>query len=77
MKTHTVKKGDTLSSIAKKYGTSVSTLVSLNIIKDPNRIQVGQVLTVSKGSESLQTVLKTCLKDIEKLESFKKLSSML
>ena len=77
MATHTVKKGDTLSAIAKKYGTSVSALVSLNKIKDANKISVGQVLTVSKGSENLQTVLNECLRDIEKLASYKKLMNML
>ena len=43
-KTHTVVKGDTLSEIAQKYGTTVDTLVQLNGIKDPNLIVVGQVL---------------------------------
>lgn len=45
-KTYTVKKGDTLSSIAKKYKTTVSALVKKNNIKDKNLIQVGQVLKV-------------------------------
>ena len=43
-KTYTVVKGDTLSEIAQKYGTTVDTLVQLNGIKDPNLIVVGQVL---------------------------------
>jgi LysM repeat protein len=42
--TYTVKKNDTLSSIAKKYNTTVAKLVSLNNIKNPNIIKVGQVL---------------------------------
>lgn len=37
-----VKKGDTLSGIAKKYNTSVNHLVALNNIKNPNLIFVGQ-----------------------------------
>lgn len=45
--TYTVKKGDTLTSIAKKYDTTISKLVSLNNIKDPNYIVVGQVLIIS------------------------------
>lgn len=45
--TYTVKKGDTLASIAKKYDTTISKLVSLNNIKDPNYIVVGQVLIIS------------------------------
>ncbi len=44
--TYTVKKGDTLSSIAKKYGITVSQIVNINNIKHPNLIYVGQVLTI-------------------------------
>ena len=44
--TYTVQKGDTLSSIANKYGTSVDALVKANNIKNPNVINVGQKLTI-------------------------------
>lgn len=44
--TYTVKSGDTLTSIAAKYGTSVAALVRLNNIKNKNLIYVGQVLKV-------------------------------
>ena len=50
--TYTVKKGDTLSGIASKYGTTVSKLVSLNNIKNPDLIYIGQVLTISKTTDS-------------------------
>lgn len=46
-KTYTVKKGDTLTSIAKANGTTVANLVALNDITDPDYIVVGQVLTIS------------------------------
>ncbi|MED4866096.1 GH25 family lysozyme [Heyndrickxia faecalis] len=46
-KTYTVKRGDTLSGIAAKYGTSVATLQKLNGIKNANRIYVGQKIKVS------------------------------
>ena len=39
---YTVKKGDTLSKIAKDYKTTVSKLVKLNNIKNPNLIYPGQ-----------------------------------
>lgn len=39
-----VVKGDTLSAIAKRYGTNVTTLVKLNKIEDKNIIHIGQVL---------------------------------
>lgn len=45
--TYTVVKGDTLTAIAKRLGTTVSQLVSLNNIKNPNYIVVGQELTTS------------------------------
>ena len=44
--TYTVVKGDNLTKIAKKFGTTVTALVKLNGIKDKNLINVGQVLKV-------------------------------
>lgn len=43
---YTVQKGDTLTKIAKQYGTSISQLVSWNKIQNPNLIFVGQRLRV-------------------------------
>lgn len=51
---HTVVWGDTLSELAVKYNTTVSELVRLNNIKDPDYIVVGQVLIVS-GTAATQT----------------------
>lgn len=45
--TYVVKKGDTLSAIAAKYGTTVSTLVSLNKLANANFIKAGQTLIIS------------------------------
>lgn len=45
--TYTVKSGDTLTAIAAKYKTTVAKLVSLNGIKNPNLIKVGQKLKVT------------------------------
>lgn len=47
---YTVRKGDTLTSIAKKFNTTVAVLVDLNNITDPDYIVVGQVLIVSGSS---------------------------
>ena len=41
-----VKRGDTLWGISRKYGTSVSRIIMLNEIKNPNRIYVGQLLKI-------------------------------
>jgi LysM repeat protein/GH25 family lysozyme M1 (1,4-beta-N-acetylmuramidase) len=45
--TYIVQPGDSLSKIASKYGTTISTLASLNGIKNPNFIRTGQVLKLS------------------------------
>jgi cell wall-associated NlpC family hydrolase len=45
--TYTVASGDTLSSIAARFGTSYQALAQINGISDPNLIQVGQVLRLS------------------------------
>ena len=43
---YTVKSGDTLSAIASRYKTTVSELVRLNGIKNPNLIYVNQKLRI-------------------------------
>jgi len=43
---YTVKSGDTLYSIATRYGTTVQQLVILNNLSNPNAISVGQTLNV-------------------------------
>ena len=47
-KTYTVVRGDTLSGIARRYGTTVSYLAKLNNIRNVNLIYVGQVLKISE-----------------------------
>ena len=42
--TYTVKKGDSLSGIARRFNTSVQHLVDVNNIPDKNRIRAGQVI---------------------------------
>ena len=57
--TYTVKSGDTLSEIAKKFNTTVANLQTLNNIKDPNKISVGQVLKLSANSTSNTYTVKS------------------
>jgi len=48
---HTVRAGDTIWDIVKKYnGVSVTEVLSLNNITDPSRIQAGQKLRIPKKS---------------------------
>ena len=44
---YTVKKGDNLTRIAKKYKTTVKKLVKLNKIKTPNLIRIGLKLILN------------------------------
>lgn len=55
MATYTVVKGDTLSELAQRFGTTVSNLVNLNNIKDPDFIVVGQVLKTSGTADPVST----------------------
>ena len=47
--THTVARGETLSSIAARYGTTVVALVRANGLASANMIYVGQRLTIAGG----------------------------
>ncbi len=44
--THTVRAGDTLSAIARRYGVTVDEIVQSNGLNNPDLIYVGQVLTI-------------------------------
>jgi len=46
MRTHTIKTGDTLTSIASRYGVKLEALTSVNPGLDPRRMRVGQVINV-------------------------------
>ncbi len=50
MATYQIKKGDTLSGIAKQYGTTVQSLAQANGISDINKIYAGQSLTIPGGA---------------------------
>ena len=43
--TYTVKKGDSLYSIAKKFNTTVNDLISKNNLKSTN-LSIGQILKI-------------------------------
>jgi LysM repeat protein len=47
---YTVQPGDTLFSIARRYGMNVTQLASFNGIWNPSRIYVGQVLRIPVGN---------------------------
>jgi murein DD-endopeptidase MepM/ murein hydrolase activator NlpD len=74
MANYTVKKGDTLSDIAKQYGTTYQEIAKQNGISNPNLIHVGQQLkignddtSVSSGSSSAAVPTET----VPKYEPYK------
>ena len=50
MAIYTVKSGDTLSAIAKKYGTTVDAIAKENNISNPNLIHVNQSLKIGEAA---------------------------
>lgn len=51
-----VGKGDTLGGIAAEFGTSLASLIELNGISDPNRINIGDELILPGGPYSKKAV---------------------
>lgn len=56
--THTVKKGETLSGIARKYQTSVNEIKQLSGLKN-NNIGIGKTLTVKQTTARKKTVVSS------------------
>lgn len=52
---HVVQSGETLASIANRYGLTVQQIAQINNISNPNNIQRGQTLTVFTSSENTTT----------------------
>lgn len=48
--TYVVRRGDTLSSIAARYGTTYGALARANHIMNPHRVVIGKRLTIPAGS---------------------------
>jgi LysM repeat protein len=49
MRTHTVRAGESLSGIARRYGMSMAVLAQANGLSNPNRLYAGQVLVIPKA----------------------------
>ena len=52
---HTVSAGETLTSIARRYGLTVGQLMAINGIDNPDELIAGQVLLVSAASTPMPT----------------------
>jgi LysM repeat protein len=46
---HKVEPGDTIWVLARRYGSSAATIMEVNNIADPTRLQIGQELRIPKG----------------------------
>ncbi len=55
MSTHRIQRGDTLTQIAQRYGTTVQALAKANNIKDPNLIIAGKSLQIPDGFDRKST----------------------
>ena len=56
---HVIKKGETLGVVAKKYNVSVASIQTVNKIKNPNRISVGQVIMIPSSAQAAALVNTT------------------
>ena len=56
---HTIRKGDTLYALARKYSTSVAALKSHNGIRDHRNLQIGQRIRIPGSSTPSSGVTKT------------------
>jgi len=54
---HKVRRGETLSKIARRYRVRESQLVALNNLRSRHRIRVGQVLVLPDGASGSSTVV--------------------
>lgn len=48
---HTIERGETLTQIAARYGSSISAIAEMNRIADPDRILAGATLEVPGGAD--------------------------
>jgi LysM repeat protein len=58
-KTYIVVKGDTLTSIAARFGVTAADLKSANGIADEHKLQIGQQLRIPKARAGTQTATKS------------------
>ncbi len=52
---HTVQPGETLSSIAQRYGTTTQAIAQANGLVNPNQIYAGQQLKIPSSSSGTTT----------------------
>jgi LysM repeat protein len=50
--TYVVRAGDTLSAVARRFGSTIARLVDVNQLADPDHIEIGQLLDLSARSKT-------------------------
>lgn len=58
---YVVRRGDSLTSVAHRFGLAVKTLAEANAIADPDRLRAGQVLTVPAPAAPRRAAAVTAL----------------
>ncbi len=80
---YTVQSGDTIGSIAYDFGVSVNTIIWANNLRNPNSLDLGQVLKIPpvtgvihtvKTGDTVASIAKKYKADSEKILSFNKLN---
>jgi len=56
---HTVRRGETLSHIAQRYGTSIKLIQETNGIRRPDRLSIGQRLRIPRGAVTARVAAST------------------
>lgn len=74
---YTIKKGDTLSEIAKSFGVDMWDLADANGIRNPDVIRVGQVLEIPVKYADIGRAFVKALAKLEDLPEYKVLSGLL
>ncbi len=64
--THTVRRGDTLYSISRRYSVNVKSLARVNRLNDPSVIRVGDELIVPTGAEPRHVARRDRRRDAER-----------
>ena len=83
MEKYVIKKGDTLSKLAKAWNCTINDILKVNpTIINANKIYEGKVIikpsTIQPDlDDEVITLLRACVNDIQNLNSFKKLVSYL
>mgnify|MGYP000900744762 CR=1 FL=1 len=60
---YVVQPGDTLSSVAARFGTNVTELQQLNALQDPHHVYIGQTLRLPDAAKTPRTAYSVALGD--------------